>query len=128
MADLIKMLQEVRNDLPGCKLASIVDRESGMELAAVSEQKGRSTEGTDAFLSDLYRVMRSAMPAFNLEGEVEAVVLDADETTFVSEPISGTNYFWHVATDHATTLGFVQAIMRKYRDQIREGVSELTAH
>jgi predicted regulator of Ras-like GTPase activity (Roadblock/LC7/MglB family) len=128
MADLFKLLKEVRNDLPGCKLASIVDLESGMELAAVSEFQGHRTEGTDAFLSDLYRVMHSAMPSFNLEGDVQAVVLDADKTTFVSEPIAETNYFWHVATDHETTLGFVQAIMRKYRERIEEGVRELTAH
>ncbi|MGM0556240.1 MAG: hypothetical protein ACQEVA_07660 [Myxococcota bacterium] len=128
MADLFNLLKEVRDDLPGCKLASIVDLESGMELAAVSEYESHLTEGTDAFLSDLYRVMRTAMPSFKLEGDVEAVVLDADETTFVSEPIGETNYFWHVATDHATTLGFVQAIMRKYRDRIAEGVRELTAH
>lgn len=128
MTDLFSLLKEVREDLPGCKLASIVDFESGMELAAVSDFESHRTEGTDAFLSDLYRVMISAMPAFNLEGDVEAVVLDADETTFVSEPINGTDYFWHVATDHETTLGFVQAIMRKYRDRIEDGVRELTAH
>lgn len=128
MADLFTLLKDVRDDLPGCKLASIVDLESGMELAAVSEFDSRRTEGTDAFLSDLYRVMRTSIPAFNLDGSVEAVVLDADETTFVSEPIGDTNYFWHVATAHETTLGFVQAIMRKYRDRIEEGVRELTAH
>ena len=126
MADLFDILSDVRDELPGCRLTSIVNMQSGMQLASVADIEAHMAEGADAFQSELYRAIQSALPAFNVDGELEALVLDADETTFISEPVPGTEYFWHVATDSSTTLGFTQAIMRKFRDDIAEGVQSLT--
>ena len=58
---------------------------------------------------------------------VESLVLESDGTTYLSEPIGESGYFWHVATAGETTLGFVQAIMRKFRERLLDDVHALVA-
>lgn len=106
-------------------MASIVDLESGMQLACVADGENASAAGADAFQSELYRKVEELVPVLGTDGPLESVVLESDGTTFVSEPIGGTGYFWHVATDGDTTLGFTQAIMRKFRSKVLDSVIEL---
>ena len=125
MADLFSVLEDISAQLPGCKMASIVDLESGMQLACVADGKATSAAGADAFKSELYRKVDELVPLLNAQGSLESVVLESEATTFVSEPVGETGYFWHVATDANTTLGFVQAIMRKFRGRVLESVNTL---
>lgn len=123
--DLFSVLEDLSAQLPGCKLASIVDLESGMQLASVAPGNAAGAAGADAFQSELYRHLEELVPTLDCDGPLEAVVLESSETTFVSEPVGNTGYFWHVATDGSTTLGFTQAIMRKYRTRIADSVHAL---
>ncbi len=123
--DLFKVLEDLSAQLPGCKMASIVDLESGMQLACVAPKHATSAAGADAFQSELYRQLEELIPTLDCDGPLESIVLESSETTFVSEPVGHTGYFWHVATDQNTTLGFTQAIMRKYRSRIEESVKSL---
>jgi hypothetical protein len=125
MADLFSVLQDLSAQLPGCKMASIVELASGMQLACVAEGVATSAAGADAFQSELHRKVEELVPTLDCEGPLESVVLESDETTFISEPIGTTGYFWHVATDSETTLGFTQAIMRKFRGRILDSVNTL---
>jgi predicted regulator of Ras-like GTPase activity (Roadblock/LC7/MglB family) len=125
MADLFSVLQDLSAQLPGCKMVSIVDLESGMQLASVAEGLAAGAAGADAFQSELHRKVDELVPTLDCDGPLESVVLESDETTFIAEPIGETGYFWHVATSADTTLGFTQAIMRKYRNRILESVSAL---
>ncbi len=125
MSDLFSVLEDLSAQLPGCKMASIVDLESGMQLACVTQADAAGAAGADAFQSELYRRVEQLVPSLGADGPLESVVLESGETTFVSEPIGGTGYFWHVATASKTTLGFTQAIMRKFRTRILESVTAL---
>jgi predicted regulator of Ras-like GTPase activity (Roadblock/LC7/MglB family) len=125
MADLFSVLQDLSAQLPDCKMASIVDLESGMQLACVADGVAANAAGADAFQSELHRKVGELVPTLDCEGLLESVVLESDETTFVSEPVGETGYFWHVATGTDTTLGFTQAIMRKYRGRVLDSVNDL---
>ncbi len=96
-----------------------------MQLACVADEDSAATAGADAFQSELYRNAAELLPLVHSDGPVETVVLESDGTTFVAEPIGDSGYFWHVATDADTTLGFTQAIMRKNRSRVLDGVREL---
>lgn len=125
MPDLFSDLEDLSAQLPGCKMASIVDLESGMQLACITDADAAGAAGADAFQSEMYRRVEQLVPTLGADGPLESVVLVSEQTTFVSEPIGHTGYFWHVATDTKTTLGFTQAIMRKYRTRILESVTAL---
>ncbi|QDG49808.1 hypothetical protein FIV42_03355 [Persicimonas caeni] len=123
--DLFTVLEDLSAKLPGCKLASIVELESGMQLACVTAEDAAGAAGADAFQSELFRHLEELVPTLDCDGPLESVVLESSDTTFVSEPVGNTGYFWHVATDGSTTLGFTQAIMRKYRTRIADSVHAL---
>lgn len=125
MSDLFSLLEDIAEQLPGCQMASIVDLESGMQLASVGEHDAAATAGADAFQSELYRRAAELVERLDAEGPIETVVLESNGTTFVSEPIGESGYFWHVATEANTTLGFTRAVMRKYRGRVLEGVEAL---
>lgn len=96
-----------------------------MQLACVADEDSAAAAGADAFQSELYRNAAGLLPLVHSDGPIETVVLESDGTTFVAEPIGDSGYFWHVATDADTTLGFTQAIMRKNRNKVLDGVREL---
>lgn len=124
MSDLFSLLKDISEQLPGCQMVSIVDRATGMQLASVGSDDSASSAGADAFQSELYRRAAALVEQLD-EGPVETVVLESDGTTFVSEPIGESGYFWHVATRDDTTLGFTRAIMNKNRARVLEGVEGL---
>jgi|GEM_PF-2469488 len=126
MSDLFGILEELAAQLPGCKMASIVDRHSGMQLASVSGGRGAQAAGADAYQSESYRSIDSLAQVLGTEGAPEMVVMECEHSTFVSELVGQSGYFWHIATDVSTTLGFTQAIMRKFRARVTESVYELT--
>lgn len=125
MSDLFHILEELSNQLPGCKMASIVDLQTGMQLASVGGAGGAKAAGADAFQSELYNQLGGLSEALGAVGEPEMLVVESGQTTFVSELIGESGYLWHVATDAETTLGFTQAIMRKYRERVTQGVAQL---
>jgi predicted regulator of Ras-like GTPase activity (Roadblock/LC7/MglB family) len=121
---LFDVLRKMADELPGCELTSVVSLETGLSLACVSaDQNGAAA--ADAFHGEFYRVARGAMNEIGLDGPIEDVVIQGDRRVFVSTPIGDSGYFWHVATSAETTLGFTQALMRKYRDDIEAGVRDL---
>lgn len=124
MANLLEILDDVSNDVPGCILTSIVSLETGLPLASVSKIDSEDAAGADAFHSQLYRQIHVAVRELSGEQQIRAVVITADEATFVSWPI-GNDYFWHVVTSPETTLGFTRAMMRKSFDEVVNGVEEL---
>lgn len=107
-------------------MASIVDLESGMQLASVAGALSAQAAGADAYQSELYRRVSDLVEVLGTEGAPEMVVMECDQSTFVSELVGQSGYFWHIATDVNTTLGFTQAIMRKFRGRVTESVYELT--
>lgn len=107
-------------------MASIVDLESGMQLASVAGALSAQAAGADAYQSELYRRINGLVEVLGAEGAPEMVVMECDQSTFVSELVGESGYFWHIATDVSTTLGFTQAIMRKFRGRVTESVYELT--
>lgn len=125
MADLFSILQDFSRQLPGCKVVSIVDLESGMQLASIAGSLGAQAAGADAFHSELYTRMDGLVQALGAPSGPQSVVLESEDATFVSERIAQTGYIWHVVTQSTTTLGFVQAIMRKYRPRVNESVLSL---
>lgn len=124
MANLLDILDEVAREVPGCILTSIVSLETGLPLASVSDVDSEDAAGADAFHSQLYRQIQRAVGELGEGQNVRAVVISADDATFVSWPIRD-GYFWHVVTSPDTTLGFTRAMMRKVYDDVIEGVEAL---
>ncbi len=81
--------------------------------------------GADAFHSDLYRSAVGALEELGSTEPVQHVVVQGRATTFISCPLGDSGFFWHVVTDSRTTLGFTQAVMRKYREEIEAGTRSL---
>lgn len=110
---LFEMLQELSEKLPGCLHTSVVDQETGLALASVSESDPIDAAGADAYHSDLYRLTSLALEGMPMSQDVEGIVLSSEVGTFVSVPVEDTGYLWLVVTRRDTTVGFTQAIMRK---------------
>ena len=124
---LIELLDKVRDELPGCELMSVVSFDSGLSLAASSAAAPNDSAAADAFGSEVYRLARSALGESGLSSDIDDVVIQGRARTLVSTPLGDTGYFWHISTRADTTLGFTQAVMRKYLGEIVEGVNALVA-
>lgn len=124
---LITLLQTIADELPGCELTSVVSLDTGLSLAAATTADPNDAAAADAFHSELYRLTRNALAEAGAVSEIEDVVVQGGRRTFVSSPLGDSGYFWHVSTRSDTTLGFTQAVMRKYRDEVMRGISDLTA-
>lgn len=124
---LMDTLQRIATELPECQLTSVVDFESGLSLACVAPAGTDEAAGADAFHCNLYRLVRSALSELGDDDDVDDVVIHGARRTFVSRPLGDSGYFWHVATGADTTLGFTQAVMRKYQREVQQGIDELLA-
>ncbi len=122
---LFELLKGVSNELPGCLSTSIVGLEDGLPLASVSNSEDDAAAAADAFHSDLYGNAARALKEMGASKTVGGIVVHGGEATFVSLPLADTGFFWHVVTDVKTTLGFTQAVMRKFEDDVTAGVVEL---
>lgn len=123
---IFEVLQQVAANIPGCLFTSIVDADSGMSLASVSP-RGEDAAGADAFHSDLYRLIQRSMQMLESPQPIEGVVLVGDSAIFLSIPFPNSTYFWHMATDLDTTVGFTQALMRKYSGAVTQSLGQLLA-
>lgn len=124
-ATLTELLENLAGDVPGCQHTSVIDGRTGLSLAAVSETDPLDSAGTDAFHSDLYRLSQSLMDGTSLAGGAEEIVLNSGDATFISIPVDDTGFLWLVVTDRETTVGFVQALMRKHVGAIEESLRDL---
>lgn len=123
---IFELLHRVASDIPGCLHTSVVDIESGMSLAAVSlGQDSLSAAGADAYQSDLFRLIEQASEGLESNGAPESVVIIGESAVFISSPFPHTTYFWHVVTSIDTTIGFTQAIMRKYQQPLIDSISNV---
>lgn len=124
-SSLFELLHQVSEQLPGCIHTSVVDLETGLALAAVSEGDPLDSAGADAFHSDLYRLSQTAAEDFSSGATPDGIVLTSGKSIFVSQPLEGTGFVWLVVTKRETTVGFTQAIMRKKSSQIAESLQAL---
>jgi hypothetical protein len=115
---IFELLSAIASEIPGCISTSVVDIESGMSLAAITRQDSLSAAGADAFHCDVYRSLQRAASALEGQQHPEAIVIMSQRAVFISLPFGGTPYFWHVVTPLDTTIGFTQALMRKYYHQV----------
>lgn len=122
---LDEMLRGVTGDLPGCLHTSVIDAQTGLALVSVSDTDGQKAAGADAFLNDLYRLGEDVVDALPASDELHEIILRSDEATLVSVPVEQTGYIWLVAVEPETTVGFVQAMMRKHVERIEEGLGAL---
>ena len=118
-------LEAAAAEIPGLRLTSMVDIHSGMPLFSTGPTDPLDAAGADAFHSDLYRVVSHAMEAIGEGQQPESFVLRGKRSIFVSVPFPRLGYFWHVVTDAQVTIGFTQAIMRKYTAQVERELEEL---
>ncbi len=125
MSSLYDLLKRITRELPGCRLASVVNYETGMPLLALSVGDPIDTSGADAYHSDLYRVVAHALGELDYTQSPQGFVLTGREAIFVSLPLADTGFFWHIVTERATTIGFTQVVMRKHAANVQAGVQEL---
>jgi hypothetical protein len=122
---LFDLLNQVGDEIPGLKLTSVVEIDSGMPLVSVGPTEPLAAQGADAYHSDLYRVVARAMEALDAPQRPESFVLRGESSVFISIPFPDLGYFWHVVTETDVTIGFTQALMRKHAHSIEEGLGEL---
>ena len=122
---LFELLERIAEQLPGCLHTSVVDRETGLALAAVSQGDPLDSAGADAYHSDLYRLSTFAAIGLPKSSQAEGIVLTGKRSVFVSLPLGETGFVWLVVTKRETTVGFTQAIMRKRGDEIAESLAVL---
>ena len=124
---LFDRLRTVADELPGCRLTSIVSFETGLSLASVADGAEEEAAGADAFHNEMYRQIATALRELESSQAIENLVVQGRKAIFVSTPLGDSGYFWHVATDASTTLGYTQAVMRKWRDEIENSVDAFLA-
>ena len=125
--DLNATLQQLADQLPGCLHTSIIDGATGMALVSISSVDPLDAAGTDAYHNDLYRLARSLLEESPVDAGVQEVVITSSEGQFVSIPAAETGYLWLVVTRRDTTLGFIQAMMRKHVEGISHQVQSLVS-
>ena len=54
---------------------------------------------------------------------IDGLVLVGERAIFISIPFPNSTYFWHMVTDLDTTVGFTQALMRKYTGAVMQSMS-----
>ncbi|RAL25432.1 hypothetical protein DL240_04270 [Lujinxingia litoralis] len=124
-SSLYDLLNEITGELPGCLHTSVIDRETGLSLASVSQGDPLETAGADAFHSDLFRTTGVLLEGLPLGNEADSLVLSSQRATFVSVPLAEMNYLWLVVTERRMTVGFTQALMRKHQGRLETSVREL---
>ena len=124
---LMDLLETIADELPGCELTSVVSFDSGLSLASVSPASHDDAAAADAFHCELYRLLGKALTEAGSSSPIDDVVVRGAKRTFISTPLAQSGYFWHVCTKTETTLGFTQAVMRKYREDILAGIRGLIA-
>lgn len=125
MSSLYELLEGITHQLPGCRLASVVQQETGMPLVSIGGDESLDSAGVDAYHGDLYQVIGRALGELSFEESVQGVVLTGKHAIFVSVPLDDTGFFWHVATDRSTTVGFTQAVMRKHATSVQHALLTL---
>lgn len=122
---IFDVLQHLSSSVPGCLMMSVVDVDSGMSLAAVHHPEIQGVDAADAYHGELYRLIERSMSMLESSQGVEHLVLVGDGAIYLSSPLPNTRYFWHVVTSADTTVGFTQALMRKYQPEIERSLQEL---
>ena len=121
---IFDLLEQVAQNIPGCLMTSVVDAQHGMSLASVSRDS-LSAATADAYHSDLYKSLHTSMRMLESTQHVEGIVLVGDDAIFLSFPFEDSSYFWHVVTDLDTTIGFTQALMKKFRPMVTQSLSDI---
>ena len=124
-ATIFDLIGELSARIPDCVVVSVVDARDGMSLAAVSPT-GADATGADAYQAELYRLIERAMEMLDRGRDLESIVLLSGELACLSAPIESEPYFWFVVTERATTVGFTQALMRKYSPRVAASVRALS--
>lgn len=122
---LHNLLDELAGELPGCLHTSVIDARTGLSLAASSETDPMNAAGADAFHTDLYRLGSQAASTLSGAEEVEEMVLTSEQGIYLSTPVEETGYLWLVVTEPDATVGFTQAMMRKYLEKVEQSLREL---
>ena len=126
MMSVFDVLESISKELPGCILTSIINTETGMPLARVTDLDLDDAAGADALHNDLYRLATQAMRRSSGEEQrIDGIVIESQNAIFVSSPLGDTGFMWHVVTDLGTTLGFTQAVMRKSSERMTTAIHEL---
>ena len=118
---LRELLDSVREELPQCELTSVVSLQTGLSLAASGSRPAVDAATADAFSGELYRLIANLFP----EERPDDVVVRGPSHVFVSTRLDDTGYFWHLSTRAEVTLGFTQAVMRKYQQRVTDAVGTL---
>lgn len=122
---LQELLVRLAERLPGCLHTSVIDEETGLALASVTETDPLDAAGVDAFHNDLYRLAREAVVKVPGSSTTEGMVISGKEAAFISSPVASTGYLWLVVTSPDATVGFTQAMMRKHLTAVEESLEEL---
>ena len=110
------LLTKLAERVPGCVATSVVGMDDGLPLLSIGDI---DTAAPDAFHSELFRRTEQALVDLGATvSNVKGSVLEASEHVFIASPIGDTNFFWHVVVERGTTLGFVQAMMRKNEGEL----------
>lgn len=119
------VLQQLTGELPGCLHTSVIDAATGLALVEASQAGTVNADGAAAFHADLYRMSRKVLNRLPVGNEPREMVLRGDEATVASIPVGSTGYIWLVITEPDTTVGLIQAMMRKHVSRIQQGVGTL---
>lgn len=124
-SSLHEVLEQMTREFPGCLHTSVIDADTGLALAAASQSDPLDSAGADAFHSDLYRLSQSALAELPAQTEPRQIVLTSKKAMFLSVAVEPTGYLWLVVARRGTTVGFLQALMRKHTPTIEESVQAL---
>lgn len=121
---LEKNLQLISEELPGFISVSIVHLAQGLPLVSASNLDGNP--GADAFHASLYGMLHRGLDEMGADQKISSIVIGSQQLNFYSTQLGDTGYFIHLISEKSATLGFVNAVIRKYSPLLIEDILSLT--
>ena len=122
MATLIDVLYEFADQVPGFLSCSVADRSDGTPVGSIASSEVVDIEAVDAYFTEMLDKNEVALRALGLADRTEDILTTTETALFVSRVLSGTQYFWTVATNRQGALGLSRAIMRKFEARVVEAL------
>lgn len=115
----LEMIAKIEADVSGVIACSAVDLESGMTLAAKSNQQDFDLAVASAYNSELVKQKMKIMKALNLKSTLEDILLTLSDQIHVIRMLPGGKGFLYLAADRSSTnVAILRSALSKHLTMI----------
>lgn len=116
--EIVDVISQIENDLPGFKAASLVDLDSGMTLGVKTKDDSFDLTTASAFNSEMVKQKLKIMKALKLDSKLEDMLLTLSDQIHLIKLISPSTFLYLAADRSSSNLAIVRNAVNKYADQL----------